>query len=309
MKWLGILIVFSFLYSASAAQLHATGTSLSIKPAVVQVDIKEDSPVTIPITIQNGSDNSVRLKSLLVSFTPTAKNDGSITLETHIRPQYQALFGNIAINEKREINLAPYESKTVNIGINTYKNVSKQDYYFTLSFIAQDDALPVQSQSKINAGIGLNIILSYQNISNPSMQVSGFETDFLGFRGPVIFTALASNTGSKVGTTLGTLDITNMFGQTVSRTLLKNTLILAHSFRYLEAKDQAARANNQIVWNERFILGIYKATLTIQNEKRNSTKSIYFIRIPLNYLISLIIISAFAAGVLIKVRKRIKFGK
>ena len=73
----GILVTLFFILN-SAPTAYAQAVSLGIAPPVIQIDARAPADIKTPITIENGSDNTVVLDIQLKAFTASPDEDGHV---------------------------------------------------------------------------------------------------------------------------------------------------------------------------------------------------------------------------------------
>jgi hypothetical protein len=288
MKWLPLILLCAIFYTASPA--NAQEASLTINPPLIEIEAIPPTTLETPITIKNNSDDEVNLQILLLPITQSGSENGEVQFlsDTDAFPgANKNITEHIEIRERSQkittVELLPKEVKKLDLYIGIDKDEPYSDYYFSVVFlpptISKDNNEEI-SGSEIRAGIGTNVLLSVGQRNRPKGLIDTFSTPAFVQSGPVPFTVRIKNTGTHYLTPSGYIIVENMFGQKIGKVTLHKANILYGTTRAFisdEAfKDQLQkRAKNEkaelpdamttptIIWPESFLLGPYKATLTV----------------------------------------------
>jgi hypothetical protein len=138
-------------------------------------------------------------------------------------------------------------------------------------------------------------------------EIISFTTPWFRQSGPVPFSITISNHGNHYIEQTGYILIKNLFGQTVGKITLPQSIVLAGTTRKFDDNEQPS-SRNMMIWPEHFLFGLYTATLSIKLEDHEpvTDKTIHFIALPLKILC--IFVTSLLALLIIasKVRKALK---
>ncbi len=289
---------------------RAEDISLSVFPPLIELNKNDSDDISAEVTLKNSGDSTLGIKVLLRPFR-ALDEDGSIEIipENQVPIPYKNLFSDIKIIdnglEVRELQLAPEQTKNLEINISSNVNPGSGDYYFTVIFLAESDAASLEATSTedeagtdeivsgnsiIEAGIGVNVILSASKDLVPEAEITEFSAPGTAESGPVSFRVRVKNKSAKIIKPKGIILIRNMFGQTVGRVDLRQTNILSGSIRSLPDTGHASRHSTgsgdngsaAAVWPEEFLMGLYSAdlSLALSDDGPVLNKTTYFVGLP-----------------------------
>src|SRR6185437_7055082 len=200
------------------------------------------------------------------------------------------------------------------------QNEMASDYYFSLIFlqsisqIDQNNTNSVKSNQKsisaIQAGIGLDVLLSIGDKVTPQGSIEEFSTPWIINHGPVSFNLTVHNSGIHMLNPQGVILIKNAFGQTIGKVSLPSSTILAGSSRTIASTIPSNNASTSIsrglFWNDTFLLGMYTATLTLalSNNGPIYTRTIHFIAVPFSFLIETVMILLVVIYIYLRVKRK-----
>ncbi len=306
-----IFCLFAICYLLFAAPVKAQEISVGIDPPIIQIETKTPARIKTPVTIQNASDQTVTYNIFLFSFKPGKSNNGQPEFDNNLSDDYKKIFSRIKIlDENRsltEITLAPKQKKELNLSISVSKDDVPKDYYFSVVFISQElDYTKENSSLGARAGIGTNILLAIGPKSLTQGHIEEFSAPKFVNSGPVKFKLNVANTSKHFVTIKGNLVIKNMLGQVVGNIDLVPVNILAESNRLIESSDNKNSLEPRVNWNEKFLLGIYKAdlTLALSDEGPLLRKSLTFFAFPAQAIILILLAVALLIGVIRRARSK-----
>lgn len=307
--------LFCILYTP---QIKANSFDLSVSPQIFQVDLTPPAVATAKqtITLENNSDNPLPLSITYRPFKPQGDNGNIVYLKENERigndPQ---ILDKIIVSQNNKaldsVLLPPKTKKQLDLTVSVPSDEPPGDYYVSILFLennASSSAGVTSTLSNAIGGVAMNVLLSIGPKGKTTGKIEDFSTDFLKPEGPVSFKVTINNTSPHFIAPQAQIIITNMFGQKIGKIDLLPLNILAHSSRSLPSKEQFVLAansnptdNKQIeaiqrtltdskealaVWPETFLLGPYKATLTVafSDEGPLYVKSIYFLGVPIYVL-------------------------
>lgn len=327
-KLLPVALIFA-LYVLNSTKVEASSFDLSVSPQIFQIQLTPPAVATANQTIllENKSDSPLPLTIKYQPFKPSGDN-GEITYlssSDHLGND-PAIYSRLTLRENnRAVNslvIPPQTKKQLDLNVSVPKDEPPGDYYFSILFL-KDMASASAQQSTFSSAVGgvaMNVLLSVGPKGKTTGTIDEFSTPFFQPEGPVSFKVRINNTSDHFIAPQAQIVITNMFGQKIGKVDLLPLNVLAHSSRSLPSKEQFQFAasgnpdkNKQItqiqhlltdkeqavaVWPETFLLGPYKATLTVafSDEGPLYVKSVTFIGIPfyviLAFSICLILIVA-----------------
>lgn len=282
LRSLGMTLFIIIVFILNTTHANANSFSLSISPPLLQIQANAPAKIKAPITIQNLSDDSIKLDILFKPFTASQNQNGEPNYVS-ISNEYSLLFKNTQIldqeNPIQNLSLYSQQEKKLYLQIDIPENQKDKDYYFSIQFISKPNIVNDNSNySQILAGIGMNVLMSLgKEKANAVLQE--FSSPVLLGKGPVPFTLKIKNTGEHFIAPQGLIVIKNVFGQIVGKVDLMPTNILKDSTRLIKP-----------VWNESFLLGAYTANLNIAISEQGPifTKSISFFAMPSKAIIILL---------------------
>ncbi len=295
------IFLFTILYFIFAIRdANAQALSVSIDPPIIQIDAKAPAIIDSGLTIQNESDQSITYTIFLMPFNASGLKSGEVEFDKSLLPKYQSLFMAVQISEGdrvlSEVKLAPRQKKELNLRISLAKGEVPKDYYFSVLFISEESKNS-QNQSFTGArpGIGTNVLLSVGPKGKTQGYIGEFSAPKFVTKGPVEFELNIVNESKHFVTIKGNILIKNIFGQTVGKADLLPVNILAESERI-----------STPVWNEKFLLGIYTADLTVALSEDGPLlkKSLIFLAFPLELVFGILIALALVIGIVRRVRRK-----
>lgn len=295
-----LFIIFNLSFAPSAS---AQGISVGIDPPIIQIEAKAPAIINSGVTIQNESDQTITYNIFLMPFNSSFAKNGEVEFDKSLLPKYSNLFKTVQVSERNrvitEVKLAPRQSKNLNLRIAVAAGQPASDYYFSVLFISEENANSGESSfTGARAGIATNVLLSLGPKSKTQGHIRQFSAPGFVTKGPVEFTLNVANTSTHFVTIKGNLLIKNVFGQTVGNIDLLPVNILAGSERFL--------GSPRIFWNEKFLLGIYKADLTVALSEEGPIlkKSLTFFAFPAELILGLITGLILTIGIVRRVKKK-----
>ena len=294
----GSVLIIILLLTPKIA--HASGYSLSIYPTIIKIKTNPPELVKTGIRIKNLSDNPIELGYILKPFVASEKNSGQIkyllysdytSKNFNFLQRIKVLEDNQAISK---IILSPKQEKNLTILIDLPQEEEQADHYFSIVFLTQSQEKLDSNYSRIIEGIGTNVLVSIGTNQYKAL-IRDFSTSVFVSQGPVKFNLKIENIGKNFITTSGYIIIDNIFGQTVGKIDIKPANILGKSTLEILKDD--------VVWQEKFLLGIYTAKLYLNYDDSTSLyREFRFITIPIKILAILTI----AGFIIIFIKNRSK---
>lgn len=315
-KYLKFKIIYSIFFTLlfilfDSKTVNAQQISVGIEPAILQIEATSPSLVKSAISIQNQSDQNVTYSIFLLPFKPGASLNGQPEFDKKLIDEYKDIFGKIQISDEKgtltQISLAPKQKKDLTLSIQLLKDEKPKDYYFSVIFISENlSAKSTDSLVGARAGIGTNVLLSIGPKSTTKGHIEMFSSKKFVTKGPMQFKLNIKNDSSHYITTDGNLVIKNIFGQTVGNINLVPTNILAGSNRLIESDNNSNPNDPKIIWDEKFLLGIYKADLTISlsDEGPIFKDSKMFFAFPVEGVLGILLIIILTIGMIKRARSK-----
>lgn len=266
----------------------ASSFNLSASPSLISIKTSGSNEIVKEIQLKNNSDHNASCTIAIIPFIPSPAGNGEPIPQDNPDLSYISLFKNVSLLENglpvSKIDLAPDQKKIIKFVFNGAR-INSQDYYFTILFTSTEDESTEGTAVRIDQSTGINVLLSYGQQADPSGLIKEFSTPSVISHGPVEFKARIRNTSSNFITPTGTILIKNMFGQSVGSLDLASVNVLSNSDRLFQDS----------VWSEKFLLGVYTAKLTAALSPSGPvlTKEIRFVAIPVEFLITGLILLVF----------------
>ncbi len=306
------VLIFTFLLILfSTNKANAQEISVGIDPSILQIEATGPSLVKSPISIENKSDQNVTYSIFLVPFKASDLANGQPEFERDLLDSYKDIFGRIKISDENgtltQISLAPKQKKDLTLSIRVNEGEPPKDYYFSVVFISEAiGEANKESFVGARAGIGTNVLLSI----GPKSPTKGHIQEFTGkkflTRGPTEFSLKVKNESAHYVNTTGNVLIKNVFGQAVGNINLTPANILSGSSRLIASENNEDPNIPKIIWDEKFLLGIYRAelTLALSEEGPIYKDSITFFAFPFELIGGLLIVILIIIGMIKRARSR-----
>lgn len=287
--------------------------SISVSPSILEIEAKKPSIPTAQITIQNRSEKDVILGITLKPFTQDGLGNGQVKYlpATEAKQKLARVESKIKIyngdTPVSKLKLITLESKTLDLRIDVDNDFPQGDYYFTVLFSSDTSGSTSKSQVSASGGIGTHIILSVSNTTVPTGAIVEFSSPFFISRGPVPFKLLVENNSTHYAIPRGHIEVKNILGGKTSTVDILPQYLLSDSKRYLIDNSKLGLSTMQVIWPEKFLLGIYKATAVVKFSEgpRSENSSIYIVSLPILPISIFTGLSFIVVGVLFKVKKKI----
>lgn len=304
----------------------AQSVDLGIYPPVFQMQSTAPSTIEVPFFVQNFQDQSV---DLLISEKPIIASDnenGEVNLSDNLREfPDPTLFEKVKILDSgleiKSLTLLAKEKKNLTLQISLPANQEKGDYYFSLIFTENLQRQNTSDLTQTQGSISSNVLLSVGPVGKTDGVLEQFFAPVFNFKGPIPFTIRLKNTSDHYVTPKGTIEITNMYGQKIGKVDLLPVNILSNATRRIPDSLQSGLANQKdydkiksvveknefpvAVWPEKFLLGIYKADITISLSDQGPVfkKEIHFIAFPVEYIFAALALIAIFIFIFSRFRK------
>ena len=285
-----LFLLLLFLYIGSVSSACAQEIDLSIYPPSTEIIASSGAIARSPIVITN---HGATKQKLSFSFKRLlAQIDGTASIGEENAPSQLFLLEKDGKPLDADIILRPSESTKLTLVTNAPTNSSDgssfdADYYYTLLFQSKNEKALSQTGSKIEAGIGSNILLSvYRNPSDitkkPAGRIEEFSVNHRFYTGaPITFSLTIANAGPHFIKTEGELRLIDTSGHEVTRIALSSQNVLANSSRIIK---------NTISLPSKNLFGKYTAVAKIETETESLIESVTIYAAPKEILIIMLIV-------------------
>lgn len=306
-----LLVLTIILYSLFfIPQANAESVSLAVDPPIFQINSTPPANIFSPLTIENRGESGLNLTVSFKPFVPTDREDGQIKYvkeELGIDVKLLDEFGQAT----SEFELSPKQKRNFSLSINLPSDAKSSDYYFSIIFLTGKSSKADVSSSESIAGIASNVLLSIGS-GKVTGEIAQFSAPFFSEKGPVPFTIRVKNTSNHFINPKGEILIRNIFGQTIGRVDLAQVNILADSVRNIPSEDYFDEDKNlpynlAAYWPQNFLLGPYKASLSIALSDTGPLfkRSIFFFAFPLKGTIAVLIGAVVLIYIIVKVKRKV----
>lgn len=327
LKILTTFLSLAFCLLTLNTPANAQAVDLGIYPPVFQVDLTPPADIKVPFFLNNFSDQSVELNLSLKPFEASSEENGQINFLEINSFADPFIFQKVIVLDNgsaiKSITLSPKQQKELVLQFKMPSNQAKGDYYFSLIASSANQAINNSNFSQASAGIAANVLLSVGPQGKTQGILESFSTPLFTTQGPLPFTVRLRNTSDHFIAPKGDIIIRNMFDQPIGKVRLLPVNILANSIRRIPDSLQSGTVpekdygkiktvieKNQFpvaVWPEKFLLGWYKATLTLSlsDEGPIMRKEILFFAFPLEYIAAILIVIGLVTTIILKVKRKI----
>jgi hypothetical protein len=315
------------LFVSNSNKANAQAVDIGIYPPIIEVNVTPPANIKIPFTVFNYTDDSVDLKLNIKPFTASTDENGQLVFTDYSELPDPFIEDKIIVYDKEtpinSLTLFPKQQRDLVLELKIPAKQAKGDYYLSMIFTTAATAIDSSNSSGASAGVTSNILLSVGPQGKSKGILEEFSAPFFVSKGPVPFNVRLRNTSDHFISPHGDIIIKNMFGQAVGKVNLLPVNILSNSIRRLPDSLQGAVSEkdySQIkrtvenskfpvaVWPEKFLLGIYKATLTISLSDQGPVfrRDTFFLAFPAEYLMTILIVIGIVVFIVLRVKKKIK---
>jgi hypothetical protein len=319
------VFIFACLFLTSKTAL-AQSVDVGIYPPIIQIEAKPPATPKANLFIQNNSDSPLDLNIVLKPFTTSDLENGQVSFSTDQNFADPNILQKVQIldagNPVTSVYLGPKEKKDLSMQIEIPGNEPLSDYYFSLLFVSKTGDFSNVNLSQVSAAIATNVLLSIGPKGSIQGYIQQFSTPFFVNNGPIPFAVRIKNTSSHFITPKGEILIKNLFGQTIGKITLLQSNILANTSRritddlqipgretdFAKIKDVVLANKYPVaVWPEKYLFGLYTATLTVSLSDQGPTfsREIHFFAFPLEAFISLTIIVLIISFIILRIKKKL----
>lgn len=318
-----IVFILALFLIAATKPAFAQEVSLGIYPPILDITATPPAQIKAPITLSNDSDKPVSLRIGLQPFKSQRTNDGQIEFipdltgpDPKLLNKVQVIDGDTAVDT---VTIDSLQEKTLTLLIDLDKDTSLGDYYFSVIFLSNKPGQPTSSGADIPSGIGTNVLLSIGPKGKTRGSIDDFSAPFFTTGGPVRFNLALNNESDHFILPTGTVVIQNMLGQRVGKLDILPQYLLAHSSRNLRQRPESTSSSQfvdiidrqigtpYVFWPEKFLFGIYTATVTLALSDNGPivTSKTVFIALPIPFIAIASIVIFITAGIYLRVTKKL----
>lgn len=314
-----VLTTYYLLLTTSLAS--AQEFSLGISPQIIKISANQGEKIAPNLELENFSDRPIILEVYFREFTASEIDNNQIEFVPDSK-EFARLSDHISVIlddiPVERLTISPKQKQSLALKIDIPDDIQKKDYTFTVVFkdigTQSNPNSDESSFSIVSGGIGMNVLLSIGKAENENLQLNDFSTKFLVQNGPVPFNIQIKNPGKHIINPTGTIDIYNMFSQHIGKIPLPKLNILSGTNRtYLEPENldqiylninKDIKIDQNIIWPEKILLGLYTANLKLSLENGNSVeKTIYFLALPYKALMTVLAV----IGIIIFIKNRVSY--
>lgn len=320
-----LTLTFIF-YGLNINTVQAQNIDIGIYPPIIEVNLTPPADIKVPFTVFNYTEANVDLKLDIKPFTASTNENGQIVFTDYSELPDPFIESKITVFDKDKpidsLTLFPKQKKDLVLELKIPAKQEKGDYYLSLVFASTAQNINDSNSSGASAGITSNVLLSIGPQGKTKGILEDFSAPFFVSKGPVPFTIRLRNTSDHFIAPRGDIIVKNMFGQAVGKVNLLPVNVLSNSIRRLPDSLQGKVSNkdySQIkstveknkfpvaVWPEKFLLGFYKATLTLSlsDEGPVFRKEAIFFAFPAEYLMTILIVVGIVIFIVLRVKKKI----
>ncbi|MEI6498803.1 MAG: hypothetical protein WCO23_02485 [bacterium] len=294
----GMFLVVLFLSNTTTVKAadEAAGRSITIIPPSFELYANPGESITQKLRVRNDATEAGKYTVMAEDFKAVGES-GSVDLVDDQQATTSFSLSKWVVAEPKSFTLAAGEEKEIPFSINVPKDAEPGGHYCSILIKLGGDT-PVESGAVVASRVGSLVLLRVSGNVNEDAVVESFKAskDYYP-KSPVDFELRVKNNGNNHIKPVGTIVITNIFGQKVAELPIEGLNVLPDAIR---------KMNTQWKFTS-FLANRYTATLVAtygqQNKSLSATTSFYvfpkFVGIILGVIVLLVI-------VLLASRKQIK---
>ena len=278
-----LFITLAFLLLGNFAFLNSNvqAKGLTLSPVKISIDVLPWKKYKANSQISNTSDFSVRMK-LIVKNYKVIDESGALEFTDE---QTGFEMKDWIVPEFLEINLKPFETKTINFIIRVPENAKSGGHYGAIVFEGKNSEIK-------NSDFGILILANVKKEEEIKQgHFASFDIPFISEYSPIDFAIKIENTGNVHFLPEGKIEIFNIFGKKITEAELKNDYIYPSSTREFTSR-----------WRKKNLSGIFKAKINVEYNGEQIEATKFFIVFPWR----LILFGAIAIITLFVIWKRYK---
>ncbi len=278
-----LFITLAFLLLGNFAFLNSNvqAKGLTLSPVKIPINILPGKKYKANSQISNTGDFPVRMKLIVKNYKVIDKN-GALEF-TNEQTGFE--MQNWIIPEFLEINLKPFETKTINFIIRVPENAKSGGHYGAIVFEGKNSEIK-------NSDFGILILANVKKEEEIKQgHFASFDIPFISEYSPIDFAIKIENTGNVHFLPEGKIEIFNIFGKKITEAELKNDYIYPSSTREFTSR-----------WRKKNLSGIFKAKINVEYNGEQIEATKFFIVFPWR----LILFGAIAIITLFVIWKRYK---
>lgn len=280
---LAILVLASMLAVVSATvastQEGSAGQGLEISPPLVEINADPGQTVNFDIRVRNITREVLLVTPQINDFVAQGEEGKpKLLLDNNQEPSPYSMKGWVV--ELAESKIAPQQQKTFNIALNVPADASPGGHYGVVRFTAVPPELEGTGVA-LSASVGSLVLVRVSGDIKEAASLVEFYTTQAGQRksfferGPITFTQRLRNDGNVHFKPIGTVRVTNLFGQEVG--------VLSVNEKGGNVLPASVRRFEQTLDNQ-WLFGRYSAEANIQYSGQNLSKTISFWVVPYRLL-------------------------
>ena len=259
-----ITLAFLLLENFVFLNLNVQAKGLALSPAKILIDVLPGKKYKANSQISNTGDFPVRMKLSVKNYKAVNENgdieftDGQTGFEMK----------DWIIPEFLEINLKPFETKTINFIIRVPENAKSGGHYGAILFEGKNSEIK-------SSDFGILILLNVRKEEEiRKSHFASFDIPFISERSPIDFSIKIENTGNIHFLPEGRIEIFNIFGKKVTEAELKSNYVYPSSTREFTSR-----------WRKKNLSGIFKAKVNVEYNGEQIEATKFFIVFPWRIII------------------------
>ena len=255
-----ISFIITIIFLASFIPLiNIQAKGLTLTPAKITLEALPGQKIKANSQISNTGDFPIRMKLVVKNYKVV---DEKGTLEfTDEETGFE--MKDWIVPEFLEINLKPFETKTINFIVSVPQNAAFGGHYGAILFESKNSEIK-------NSDFGILILL---NIKNERVIKKGHFVSFnvpkINEHSPINFSVKIENAGNIHFMPKGKIEIFNIFGKKITEAQLKNDYVYPSSTREFTSR-----------WRKKNLSGIFKAKVNAVYNGDQISKTTLFIVFP-----------------------------
>lgn len=278
-----LVVTLAFLLLGNFAFLNSNvqAKGLTLSPVKIPMDVLPGKKYKANSQISNTGDFPVRMKLTVKNYKVVDKS-GALEFTDE---QTGFEMKDWIIPEFLEINLKPFETKTINFIVRVPENAKSGGHYGAIIFEGKNSEIK-------SSDFGILILANVKEEEKQEVKKGhfvSFDIPFISEHSPIDFSIKIENTGNIHFMPKGRIEIFNIFGKKITEAELKNDYVYPSSTREFTSR-----------WRKKNLSGIFKAKVNVKYNGEQMEASKFFIVFPWR----LILFGAIAIIALVVIWKR-----
>ncbi len=319
--------------SLTAKNVSAAELAFGVYPQVTQILTAPGETETAEIVVKNLTGEPVVLTPLVQTFRASLEENGQVLYEPNVPKFLQETVVLDRGEAVTEIILAPQAEKTLSMQVSIPRDQKAQDFYYSIIFITKPESTghdqqteSVSAYSTLSAGVASHFLLSVSPDPMRNIALKEFSTPAFSQESPIPFHVRLTNETAHFSQVNASINIQNIFGNTLEVVTIPQTTILSQSTRSLIGPTELTQLDTvksdhssikrvqsydekPLVYQETNLFpGIYKARLQVTgpNLPAPISQTTYFMVAPIELVITIIVVLVFLYVIKKRILKRLR---